>query len=174
MTIVYCRLLTICNKVNGHATDTPITCQTTKKSLTTLPMVRLFLFILFLFLFYLQILPYFQARTEKFPYTSPSVFRLSQSISVLLFSILLQKSQDHTAHRRTNGYGRQIHKRVAFFVPAFSAASNFSSRSNRAVSASHHLLPVFFIQLREQFHNFFPAADSMRKGSCSSAGRAKL
>ena len=39
---------------------------------------------------------------------------------------------------------------------------------------SHHLLPLFFIQLREQFHNFFPAADSMRKGSRSSAGRAKL
>ena len=39
---------------------------------------------------------------------------------------------------------------------------------------SHHLLPLFFIQLREQFHNFFPASDSMRKGSRSSAGRAKL
>ena len=26
---------------------------------------------------------------------------------------------------------------------------------------SHHLLPLFFIQLHEQFHNFFPAADSM-------------
>ena len=39
---------------------------------------------------------------------------------------------------------------------------------------SHHLLPLFFIQLREQFHNFFPAADSMGKGSRSSAGRAKL
>ena len=39
---------------------------------------------------------------------------------------------------------------------------------------THRFIPLFFIQLREQFHNLLPAADSVRKGSCSSAGRAKL